>query len=71
VTICDTKMKHRKVSCDYHIVTKGVIDVTEMVMSQSHDRSSIRTMGGQSIATEIKYISSIENLMGTLLSSPC
>ena len=28
-------------------------------------------MGGQSIATEVKCISSVENPMGTLLSSPC
>jgi len=28
-------------------------------------------MGGQSIATKVKYISSIENPMETLLSSPC
>jgi len=28
-------------------------------------------MGGQNIATEVKCISSIENPMGTLSSSPC
>ena len=28
-------------------------------------------MGGQSIAIEVKYMSSVENPMGTLLSSPC
>jgi len=31
----------------------------------------MRTMGEQSIATEVKYISSVENPMGTLSSSPC
>ena len=31
----------------------------------------MRTMGGQHIATEVKCISSIENQMGTLLSSLC
>jgi len=42
-----------------------------MSQSQSHDKSSMRTMGGQSITTEVKCISSVENLMGTLSSSPC
>ena len=58
----------------YHMtvrVTEGVTAVTEWSQHRSHDRSNIRTMGGQSIATKVKYISSIENPTGTLLSSPC
>jgi len=39
--------------------------------SQSHDKSNMRTIGEQSIATKVKCISSIENPMETLLSSSC
>ena len=31
----------------------------------------MRTIGGCCIATKVKYISSVENEMGTLSSSPC
>ena len=37
----------------------------------SHDRSNMRIIGGQSIATKVKCISSVENPMGTLSSSLC
>jgi len=37
----------------------------------SHDESNMRTMGVQCIATIVKYISSVENLIETLSSSLC
>jgi len=40
-------------------------------MVMSHDKSNMRTMGEQSIATKVKCISSVENPMGTLSSSSC
>jgi len=48
-----------KVSCDNHRVT-GHSHMTEVTWGL-----------WQSIATKVKYISSIENPMGTLSSSPC
>ena len=66
-----TKVECRKVSCDSHRVTEWSYHTrsqSQHMTRQSHDRSS---MEGQSIATEVKCISSVENSMETLLSSPC
>jgi len=56
-----------------HKVTKGMTSVTEMVRSQchSHMMSNMRTVGGKVHNYNSSCIYSIENQMGTLLSSPC
>ena len=65
-----TKVECGKVSHDNHRVTECSGHRSQHVIGQSHDRSNIRTMGGQSIATKVKYISSVKNLTGALLRFP-
>jgi len=56
----------------YHmIVTESQRCDSGHRMVMSHDKSNMRTMGEQSIATKVKCISSVENPMGTLSSSSC
>jgi len=71
-------MECGKASHDSHIVTKYDIGHISSHMSQSqymmrktYDGNNMRTTGGCCTATRVKCISSIQNQIGTLLSSPC
>jgi len=51
-----------------HKITKGVTSVTEWLC---HMSGNMRTMGGKVHSHDGSCIYSVENQMGTLLSSPC
>ena len=79
------RIEHGKTSCNSVTKSQSMILVThtfwsqsqsqsQYVMRQTHDGNNIRTIrtiGGHCIAIIVKCISSVENQIETLLSSPC
>ena len=66
-------MECGKALCDSYIVTKyniGHISQSQHMMRKTHDGNNMRTIGGCCTATRVKCISSIQNQIGTLSSSP-
>ena len=52
-------------------VTQGHMSQSQHVIRKTHDGNNMRTTEGCCKATVVKCISSIQNQMGTLLSSSC
>ena len=64
-------LSHKVTKCDISHVTMSWVTVTTCDEVDTYDGNNMRTIGGHCTVIVVKYISSVENQTGTLLSFPC